>query len=432
MQWKLPTTLSSFVQCAGQAAQGPDKTGLAVLLVKKSAYDVDLKETMRLQEEKPSKKKTICTATDHPKSMDKNYAINHGVLVWGAYDGASDKIPADVEGGKVPLDKLSMDKGLHSLVQELTCRRSVLTAVYKNKKPSKLSISMWPPDMIKAHNLCKDPTVPCCDLCSPSLLNRTRPGPPPKNTWKKACPTPGVVDKELKKEIVRWRKEIWTRDFEDSLFGPSVILTDPTVELLSLFGRINKIAEIRIVLGYWAWFEKYREELFAVYQSLEVIAPKKPKLTKPRQGQGEKQTIPQEGGSKRQHIQESPINVAVPTPVNPCPTPRRLNRPLTTPSRLPSSYPALYSSIPSTPTSYNPYSALVTPSTRHPSSQIPLTTPHIPYSSPFSFHYPYYYPASSTPSSSHSTPARYFNPYYPPLVPPPRPAPPPPGPPPST
>lgn len=109
---------------------------MAVLLVEKSAYEVDLQETVSLEAAKQGKKKTIRTATEHPKSQDKNYATSHGVLR-GAYGGTSDEIPTRV---KVPLDMASMDEGLHSLVQELTCRRMVLTAVYENDKPSKQSL----------------------------------------------------------------------------------------------------------------------------------------------------------------------------------------------------------------------------------------------------------------------------------------------------
>lgn len=107
--------------------------GLAVLLVEKSVYEVDLQETVSMEVAKSTKKKTIRTATEHPKAKDKNYGINHGVLR-GAYGGTSNQIPAQV---KVLLDMASMDEGLHSFVQELTCRRSVLTAVYENDKPGK-------------------------------------------------------------------------------------------------------------------------------------------------------------------------------------------------------------------------------------------------------------------------------------------------------
>ncbi|KAH9162461.1 hypothetical protein EDB89DRAFT_1802700, partial [Lactarius sanguifluus] len=40
VQWKLPGKLSSFVQHAGHAAQGPNTVGLAVLLVEPTAYSI--------------------------------------------------------------------------------------------------------------------------------------------------------------------------------------------------------------------------------------------------------------------------------------------------------------------------------------------------------------------------------------------------------
>lgn len=129
MQWKLPSTISSFVQRAGRAARGAGRTGLAVLLVERSAYDVDLEEAIS-QASKSTKKKTVRTATEYPKSKNKEHAAHHGVLR-GAHGGKSDAVPAHVD---TPLDSMAIDEGLHSLVQNLVCRRSVLTQVYNNKK----------------------------------------------------------------------------------------------------------------------------------------------------------------------------------------------------------------------------------------------------------------------------------------------------------
>lgn len=42
VQWKLPATFSNFIQRAGRAARGRGCNGLAVLLVEKPAYNVDL------------------------------------------------------------------------------------------------------------------------------------------------------------------------------------------------------------------------------------------------------------------------------------------------------------------------------------------------------------------------------------------------------
>jgi len=135
VQWKLPSSVSSFVQRAGRAARGYGRTGLAVLLVEKSAYDVDLTEPQDDQKGKPkTKKANVRERTNYPKSKDKNYAANHGVLR-GAFGGASDEICTKIE---VVLDRLSIDEGLHTLVQTMNCRRKVLTEIYGNEVPRKL------------------------------------------------------------------------------------------------------------------------------------------------------------------------------------------------------------------------------------------------------------------------------------------------------
>jgi hypothetical protein len=109
-------------------------SGLAVLLVEKSAYDVDLTEAIRVNQMKSKKRKgNVREATKHPKSKDKTYAVKHGVL-HGAFGGAYDTIPAQIE---VPLDLLSLDEGLHTLVQTTECRRKVLMMIYANKESGK-------------------------------------------------------------------------------------------------------------------------------------------------------------------------------------------------------------------------------------------------------------------------------------------------------
>ncbi|KAI0041674.1 P-loop containing nucleoside triphosphate hydrolase protein, partial [Auriscalpium vulgare] len=41
VQWKTPPTLSAWVQRAGRAARGPGRQGLAIMLVERSAFEVD-------------------------------------------------------------------------------------------------------------------------------------------------------------------------------------------------------------------------------------------------------------------------------------------------------------------------------------------------------------------------------------------------------
>lgn len=133
MQWKLPTTLSSFVQRAGRAARGEGRTGLAVLLVEKSVYKFDLQAFQDQRANASGKKKgNVREATEYPKSKDKEYAVKHGVLR-GSYGGGSDVISDKIE---VPIDFYSINEGLYAFVQTLGCRRQVLTKIYENEDPS--------------------------------------------------------------------------------------------------------------------------------------------------------------------------------------------------------------------------------------------------------------------------------------------------------
>jgi superfamily II DNA/RNA helicase len=132
IQWRLTATVSSFVQCAGRAARALGRTGLAVLLVEKSVYDVDLNKHHQ-DDQQSKRKKNIRQSTKYPKSKTKGYAIKHGVLR-GGYSGLTDEVAIDIN---VPVDVSSIDEGAHSFVQSTTCRREVLTKIYGNEKAGK-------------------------------------------------------------------------------------------------------------------------------------------------------------------------------------------------------------------------------------------------------------------------------------------------------
>lgn len=75
VQWKLPALLSLFVQRGGCAARASGRTGLAVLLVEKSAYAtfVEDQETNEPGVAKPKQVKQT-------KTERKNHALQNGVL----------------------------------------------------------------------------------------------------------------------------------------------------------------------------------------------------------------------------------------------------------------------------------------------------------------------------------------------------------------
>ncbi|KAH9481945.1 hypothetical protein JR316_0006475 [Psilocybe cubensis] len=87
----------------------------------------------------------------------------------------------------------------------------------------------------------------------------------------------GAVDPELRKVILEWRKSLWHRDFGDSMFGPSGILSNNAVNKLASYGAILRLTKLNEILGgNWPWFGKYGDELLALFRTT-VIAPAKPK-----------------------------------------------------------------------------------------------------------------------------------------------------------
>ena len=144
VQWKLPSSVSSFVQRAGRAARGHGRTGLAVLLVEKSAYEADLS---KLSDETAinttkSKSKGIRQSSMYPRDT-KEYAVRHGMLR-GSYGGQADQNHLNAD---VYLDHNALDEGLYSLVQTGKCRRTVLQRIYGNDKPCKLRSMRYEPKL---------------------------------------------------------------------------------------------------------------------------------------------------------------------------------------------------------------------------------------------------------------------------------------------
>ncbi|KAF8061542.1 P-loop containing nucleoside triphosphate hydrolase protein [Lyophyllum atratum] len=184
VQWKVPKSISAFVQRAGRAARALEK-GLAVLLAEPSVYSTVLNEHGGRSKPKPQAKRgkptnatlvLVDKVTAEETKAKRNYAIARGVK----RGGADKKHDAVLVRDCPPIDPEAEDEGLVSLVQSGTCRRAILTKVYNNKPA--------------------EPTVPCCDICEPWLLDLTRPGEAPKSAARrkkikteKAMLTPSAV-----------------------------------------------------------------------------------------------------------------------------------------------------------------------------------------------------------------------------------------------
>ncbi|KAF5342587.1 hypothetical protein D9611_001979 [Ephemerocybe angulata] len=274
VQWKLPASISSFVQRAGRAARGSGRTGLAVLLVEKSVYEADLpaylessdvsRELENGGKKKKSRKSKVREASTYPKPKSpKEYAELRGALR-GGHDKANDSTG---NGEDIPLDLLAIDEGLYSFVQTGGCRRGVLTQVFRNEVP--------------------EPTVLCCDNCSPELLDRTRPA-PPQTDKRSSNPKRGVPNEDVMEALHLWRVEIAKRDHSKALISGLGLLSDDLVELLSSLGPIaTEAALVKLVGAKWVWLGKYKTELFNKLTSLAIP----PMVRKPRQTPATKRTI---------------------------------------------------------------------------------------------------------------------------------------------
>ncbi|KAJ7302861.1 P-loop containing nucleoside triphosphate hydrolase protein [Mycena albidolilacea] len=122
VQWKLPGSVSVFVQRAGRAARTDGTTGLAVLLVEPSAYGVNVEEQGMTRgkdasESEAAKKKMA----QKRKAPAQARGVNRG-SVGGKHDAIFVK-------DTPRLDPEVADEGLHVLVQAGTCRRGVLTQI---------------------------------------------------------------------------------------------------------------------------------------------------------------------------------------------------------------------------------------------------------------------------------------------------------------
>ncbi|KAF5330105.1 hypothetical protein D9758_018274 [Tetrapyrgos nigripes] len=202
VQWKLPGSVSTFVQRAGRA---------------------DVAKRTKAKKEITSAK----TQAAARKAKDQ-YAQSCGVLR-GACGGSSDAV---VERRERKLDVESENEGLYTLVQTGICRRQVLARIF-DQDLDQLS-----------------PTVPCCDLCDAGLLDKVRPGPSPlKSKRKAAIKKSGEPLLEVEIKLREWRSAIHRKDFKDDLFGPSGLLPNNLIRDLASVGPVTTLKRLEEVLG---------------------------------------------------------------------------------------------------------------------------------------------------------------------------------------
>ncbi|KAI0687404.1 hypothetical protein BC835DRAFT_1419877 [Cytidiella melzeri] len=241
VQWKLPATLSNFIQRASCAACGHGRKGLAVLLVERSAYHQDFlsqhsaavlgKEKRRRRGKRALADPPGTSAAPQAKKMRaetarlKKYAIEHGV------DRGSLKLRDNPPTGVQPhFDPDSNDEGLLLFVQSVE------------------------------YTLASRPAgVACCDICTPALFNQTQPG-LFASEEKQPSLKKGLPDITAKHCLQTWRSTVFDCEHAGSPLSPSAILENTLLFDLASYGPIDLVALTKLLESRWIWWEVYGAE----------------------------------------------------------------------------------------------------------------------------------------------------------------------------
>jgi hypothetical protein len=146
VQWKVPETLSSWVQRAGRAARGYGRQGLAVMIVEKPAFEIATSpqpvatHTIPRGTRGRGRGLMLRGAAKGRAGIVKSgpeYAIAHGQRR-GMFNGEHDVITKLDETHITP-DVLrdAKGEGIYIYIQTTHCRRQVLQTVFQNGPSSK-------------------------------------------------------------------------------------------------------------------------------------------------------------------------------------------------------------------------------------------------------------------------------------------------------
>ncbi|KAI0041673.1 P-loop containing nucleoside triphosphate hydrolase protein, partial [Auriscalpium vulgare] len=255
VQWKMPPTLSAWVQRAGRAARGPGRQGLAVMLVERSAF-----ETRGRGAGPRGRGRARGLGRGRGGSHDRqrgggrqrgrggtvkmlgDYAILHGINR-GALAVASTSSTLKPEHDPV-LTADSPSEGLFVFIQATVCRRKVLTKVFNNPEPA-------------------IPSEHCCDLCNPSVFTQVRSGPAKtraharKSKVKRHAPSDAVRD-----ALYAWRRATKSELYPRARWSPCAILDDDTCELLACITFTSREVFNSVLATSWARWEELGDKLF--------------------------------------------------------------------------------------------------------------------------------------------------------------------------
>ncbi|KAI0308862.1 P-loop containing nucleoside triphosphate hydrolase protein [Amylostereum chailletii] len=264
VQWKLPPTLSAWIQRAGRAARGHGRQGLAVMLAEKASFLVDPTAPDLTAAMPSSRSHDSAVRQAYPagkkdpspparKKMPAGYAVRHG-----QHRGSSDGKHNAVEFSDEPdLDPRAAKEGLYAYIQTTCCRRQLLGKVYGNE-----SSAVTPQQ--------------CCDVCNPSLFSRVQ---PPLRT---RTPRQQSVKKheprhDVREDLYAWQKAVKHENYPHSVISSSGILSDDVCELLASVTPIPSKSKLYEVFGSeWARWDQLSDSLYTLLHTtkLRSVQPK--------------------------------------------------------------------------------------------------------------------------------------------------------------
>ncbi|EJD46861.1 P-loop containing nucleoside triphosphate hydrolase protein [Auricularia subglabra TFB-10046 SS5] len=267
VQWKLPEKLSMFVQRAGRAARRQGSSGLAVLLAEPSAYSavpdtlatnspddavqhppattVQTARSARGKKAGPSKAKARA-----PKGWSKAHGRSRGAAKHSAANDIDNTI-------KLQVNPLAEDEGLFTLVQTGDCRRRVIGDAFDSKDVS-----------------C---TVPCCDLCDPTLLDRALPGQGPKRKKRRAKERNKLPAVDVVRALRDWRVDTWKEHYSKQCFTECAVLPDELITILAVAPEFDTEKQLANELAEeWMWWGRHGRSLWralvAVYDQRPIAS----------------------------------------------------------------------------------------------------------------------------------------------------------------
>ncbi|KAF8174075.1 P-loop containing nucleoside triphosphate hydrolase protein [Pholiota molesta] len=264
VQWKVPDTLSSWVQRAGRAARGIGRQGLAVMIVEKPAFEIAAFPQQLDPHHSQGRGRGRGRGRGYGAALQGHAHGHVAVSKHGVEYAIAHGLKRGMSGGKHD-EKLSLDEthissdmlrnakgeGIYLYIQTTHCRRQVLHTVFENT-PSNI-----------------DPLL-CCDLCNAKLFNQVRPSPPQQITRQHAPRRVAPVD-SVRTALYGWRRQMKTTYWPRGLWAPQGILNDETCELLSSIGPVESQEALALVLeGSWEWWDKLGSELYSFLHSCEI------------------------------------------------------------------------------------------------------------------------------------------------------------------